>query len=35
VKAFEVGADDFLIKPYSPNDLLARLRRSMRRRNTR
>jgi DNA-binding response OmpR family regulator len=35
VKAFEVGADDFLIKPYLPNDLLARLRRSMRRRNTR
>lgn len=35
VKAFEMGADDFLVKPYSPNDLLARLRRSMRRRNAR
>lgn len=35
VKSFEMGADDFLVKPYSPNDLLARLRRSMRRRSSR
>ena len=31
-RAFEMGADDYLVKPYSPTELLARIKASLRRR---
>ncbi|AMD00406.1 MULTISPECIES: response regulator transcription factor [Halomonas] len=32
VRALELGADDFVTKPFQPDELLARMRRFMRRR---
>ena len=33
-KAFEVGADDYVVKPFSPTELVARIRAALRRRTT-
>ena len=33
-KAFEMGADDYVVKPFSPTELVARIRAAMRRRTT-
>ena len=34
-RAFEMGADDYVVKPFSPTELVARIRASLRRRETR
>ena len=33
-KAFEMGADDYVVKPFSPTELVARIRAALRRRTT-
>ena len=33
-RAFEMGADDYVVKPFSPTELLARIRAALRRRTT-
>ena len=33
-KAFEMGADDYVVKPFSPTELVARVRAALRRRTT-
>ena len=33
-KAFEMGADDYVVKPFSPTELVARIKAAMRRRTT-
>jgi DNA-binding response OmpR family regulator len=30
VRALDAGADDFIVKPFQPNELLARVRRALR-----
>ena len=33
-RAFEMGADDYVVKPFSPTELVARIRAALRRRTT-
>ena len=33
-KAFEMGADDYVVKPFSPTELVARIRAALRSRTT-
>ena len=33
VRAFEMGADDYVVKPFSPSELLARIKSSLRKRS--